>query len=204
MKVAAITITYNRLDLTKKTIESFYSKSKVDKHVFIDNGSTDGTQEYLKSRFDHIFLERNHGITDAFIIAAQNLSEYDFILKLDNDIETVTGNIIERMLEFYKYPHTRYVVSPTDLNLDPNYAPHSFGRLMLNGFNVNHVSHTGGAFQLIPQEICSKLIKEYYSFKQGDWAIGQFYRQNGYKPAYLTDLEMKHIGINQSSNNYIL
>lgn len=203
MKVAAITITYNRLDLTKKTIESFYSKTKVDKHVFIDNGSTDGTQEYLK-QYHHIFLEKNYGITDAFIIAAQNLTGYDFILKLDNDIETVTENIIERMLEFYKYPHTRYVVSPVDLNLDPRYAPHSFGRSALNGFNVNAVSHTGGAFQLIPAEICFKLIKEYYSFKQGDWAIGQFYRQNGYKPAYLTDFQMKHIGINQSSNNYIL
>ena len=39
MTVAAVTITYNRLELTKKTVESFNQKTKVDYHLFIDNGS---------------------------------------------------------------------------------------------------------------------------------------------------------------------
>lgn len=204
MKVAAITITYNRLELTKRTIESFYSKTCVNKHVFVDNGSTDGTQDYIKSRFDHIFLEKNHGITDAFVMAASQLSDYDFILKLDNDIETVTDKIIERMLDFYAKNGINYVCSPVDLNLDPHYAPRSSGKGNLNGYNVSYVTHTGGAFQMIPVDICMKLINDYHNFKLGDQAIGGFYKANGYRPVYLLDLEMKHIGLNQTSPNYIL
>ena len=204
MKVAAVTITYNRLELTKRTTESFYSKTSVDKHVFVDNGSSDGTQDFIKTRYDHIFLEKNYGITDAFVMAVENLTDYDFILKLDNDIETVTDKIIEKMLYFYSRSGKNFVSSPVDLNLDKNYAPRSSGKGILNGYNVSYVSHTGGAFQMIPIEICLKLIRDYTHFKLGDQAIGDFYKQSGYKPVYLLDLEMKHIGLNQTSPNYIL
>jgi glycosyltransferase involved in cell wall biosynthesis len=203
MKVAAITITYNRLDLTKKTVESFYSKTKVDYHLFIDNGSTDGTLKYLKD-FDHISLERNCGIAYAFREAVNALKGYDFILKLDNDIETVTEDIIAKMLLFYKYNGLQFCCSPIDLNLDPVFAPPVRGEDILNGFPVRYVSHTGGAFQLIPIDICKKLVNEFRHLKAGDYMIGKYYRRLGYEPVYLTDLQMRHIGLNQTSPNYIL
>ena len=204
MKVAAITITFNRIELTKRTIESFYSKTSVDKHVFVDNGSTDGTQDFIKSRFDHVFLEKNYGITEAFRVAAEQLKDYDFILKLDNDIETVTDDIINKMLDFYAKNGTGFVASPVDLNLDPAYAPHSFSKVNIKGYNVDLTTHTGGAFQLIPQDICKELVKQEVAFRKGDISIGAFYRRQNYKPCYLLDLEMKHIGLNQTSPNYIL
>jgi len=71
-KVAAITITFNRLELTKKTVESFYSKTGVDYHLFVDNGSTDATQEWIK-QFDHIQLDRNYGIAWALASAVNSL-----------------------------------------------------------------------------------------------------------------------------------
>jgi GT2 family glycosyltransferase len=109
MKVAAVTITYNRLELTKKTVESFNEKTKVDFHLFIDNGSTDGTIEYLLNK-NHILLTKNYGIAYAFREAVRALEEFDFILKLDNDIETVTPDIIEAMLGFYKLNGMNYVI----------------------------------------------------------------------------------------------
>jgi glycosyltransferase involved in cell wall biosynthesis len=202
VKVAAVTITYNRLDLTKKTVESFYSKTSVDYHLFIDNGSTDGTQEYLK-QFNHILLEKNYGISYAFREAVANLSEYDYILKLDNDIETVTPDIINMMLFFYEKSR-KYICSPMDLNLDPAYKPVSMGQYIIDDHPVELVTHTGGAFQLIPRDICKMLCAEYRHLQHGDYMIGKFYRRHGYRPAYLLDLEMRHIGINQTSPNYIL
>jgi GT2 family glycosyltransferase len=201
-KVAAVTITYNRLELTKQTVESFYSKTKVDYHVFVDNGSTDGTPEYLK-QFSHILLPKNEGITEAFTMAVSQLKGYDFILKLDNDIETVTDDIIQKMLYFYRNG-MNYVCSPVDLNLDPKFAPPVLGKVLIDGFRVKFVTHTGGAFQLIPYSVCEKLCKEYRHLKMGDYMIGKFYKQHNYKPAYLLDLEMRHIGLNQTSQNYIL
>jgi GT2 family glycosyltransferase len=203
MKVAAVTITYDRLDLTKKTVDSFYSKTRVDYHLFVDNGSTDGTLEYLK-QFNHIPLEKNYGIAYAFKEAVNHLEGYDFILKLDNDIETVSEDIISKMLYFYKNNDLRYVCSPVDLNLDSKYAPAVFSKQVLNDYNTSFVTHTGGAFQLIPYAICRKLCTEFIHLKYGDYMIGKYYRKNGYKPTYLLDLEMRHIGINQSSKNYVL
>ncbi len=203
MKVAAITITKNRLDLTKKTVESFNAKTSVDFHLFVDNGSDDGTQEYLK-QFNRVELGTNEGITDAFKIGFSQLKGYDFILKLDNDIETVTDDIIARMLEFYRLNGLNFVCSPVDLNLDPAFAPIEYKKDNLKGFNVSYVSHTGGAFQLIPYHICERLVKERRHFKAGDFMIGKYYKRHGYKPVYLTDLEMRHIGINESCKNYIL
>jgi GT2 family glycosyltransferase len=203
MKIAAVTITYNRLELTKQTVELFNSKTKVDSHLFIDNGSTDGTVEYLK-QFDHVLLEKNYGIAYAFREAVRLLKGYDFILKLDNDIETVSDDIINEMMKFYDTNGFRYVCSPVDLNLDPKFAPAVLGTEHLNGWNVQFTTHTGGAFQLIPYSICERLCAEYRHLKYGDYMIGKYYRRHDYKPTYLTDLQMRHIGINQTSSNYIL
>jgi len=203
MTVAAVTITYNRLELTKKTVDSFRSKTKVDFHLFIDNGSTDGTRDYLLD-FDHINLEKNYGIAYAFREAVNKLEGYDYILKLDNDIETVTDDIIREMLRFYELNGKQYVCSPVDLALDPAYAPPVLGKANLKGFNVTHVTHTGGAFQLIPYSICKRLCDDFRHLKYGDYMIGKFFRRMNFKPTYLLDLKMRHIGIGQTSQNYIL
>jgi GT2 family glycosyltransferase len=198
MKVAAVTITYNRLDLTKRTVESFYDKTSVDCHVFIDNGSTDGTQEYLKD-FNHILLEKNYGIAYAFKQAVLQLSDYDYILKLDNDVETVTPDIVGKMLKFYEINGQNFILSPVDLNIDKGFSPAVFGERTLNGYKARFTTHTGGAFQLAPTGICKRLCIEYKHLSCGDFMIGQYYRRHAYKPTYLIDLEMKHIGINQST-----
>lgn len=205
MKVAAVTITYNRLELTKRTVDSFYSKTSVDYHLFIDNGSTDSTQEYLKE-FNHILYDKNFGIAYAFKDAVSRLKDYDYILKLDNDIETVTDDILNKMLRFYEDNGKNYVCSPVDLNLDKDFAPPSLGYSTLKDHRVQFVTHTGGAFQLIPYSICERLCKEFRHLKCGDYMIGKYYRRHAYRPVYLLDLEMRHIGINQSTpdKEYVL
>ena len=203
MKVAAVTITYNRLELTKRTVDSFNEKTSVDCHLFVDNGSTDGTKGFLKMH-DHIYLDKNYGIAHAFREAVRVLEGYDFILKLDNDVETVTDDIINKMLRFYELNDIHYVCSPVDSNLDTSFKPATLGRRELNGYPIELVTHTGGAFQLIPYSICERLCREFRHLKAGDYMIGKYYRRHAYRPAYLTDLEMRHIGINQSCDNYIL
>jgi len=205
MKVAAVTITYNRLDLTKKTVESFYSKTGVDFHLFVDNGSTDGTNEWLyESKYENLRFPKNEGIAVAFQRAVYELSGYDLILKLDNDIETITEGIIEKMLKFYELSGNSFVCSPVDIALDPAYAPASLGSRVLNGYNCKFVTHTGGAFQLIPYKVCKMLCDDFRHLKYGDYMIGKYFRRLNHKPTYLADLQMRHIGINQSCENYVL
>ena len=202
MKVAAITITYNRLELTKATVESFYSKTSVDYHLFVDNGSTDGTQEYLKS-YDRLLLDKNYGITEAFCLAVSKLDGYDYILKLDNDVETVTDDIIAKMVSFLDR-NPSYAVSPVDLNLLPNFKPATLRRTTIDGYRIEVSSHTGGAFQLASTHVVRQLCNDKRHFQRGDYMIGHWYRRHNISPAYMLDLEMKHIGLNQSTKDYIL
>jgi hypothetical protein len=132
------------------------------------------------------------------------LKRYNFILKLDNDIETVTDDIINKMLRFYELSGSKFVCSPVDLNLDPSFAPAIFEKKVINDYNCQFTTHTGGAFQLIPYDICQRLCADYQHLKLGDYMIGKYYQRRGYKPTYLTDLQMRHIGLNQTSVNYIL
>jgi GT2 family glycosyltransferase len=204
MKVAAVTITFNRLDLTKRTIESFYEKTGVDYHLFIDNGSTDGTLGWLKD-YNRIELGENVGIAAAFYYGVNQLLDYDYILKLDNDVETVTDDIIAKMVKFIEEngPHA---VSPPDLLIDPKFYPNILKRRVVGGINVEYVSHTGGAFQLAPTKYVKMLCDDFNYLKQGDYAIGGFYRRAGCPPAYLKDCAMRHIGLNQSTpgDKYIM
>lgn len=49
MKLSIITLTYNKLEYTKKFIESLFSFTKDFELIIVDNGSTDGTREYLQT-----------------------------------------------------------------------------------------------------------------------------------------------------------
>ena len=110
------------------------------------------------------------------------------------------------MLHFYELNGINYVCSPVDLNLDVAYSPAVFGRANLKGYEVSFTTHTGGAFQLIPYSICQRLCIEFKHLQQGDYSIGKYFRQHAYRPTYLLDLEMKHIGINYSTpaKEYVL
>ncbi|MCK9281539.1 MAG: glycosyltransferase [Melioribacteraceae bacterium] len=197
MSVAAITITFNRLDLTKRTIKSFYEKTGVDYHLFIDNGSTDGTVEWLED-YNRVLLGENLGIATAFYYGVNLLKDYDYILKLDNDVETVTEDMIAKLVRFIEIagPHA---VSPPDLMIDPAFYPQIYSRKKIQEYDVQYTSHTGGAFQLVPTKYCLQMVNQFTALKGGDMTIGWYYKSIHCPPAYLLNLGMNHIGLNRST-----
>ena len=70
MKICAVVVTYNRLELLKGTIEKLLTQSrKLDEIIIIDNKCTDGTSEYLKTIEDKVtpvFLDENLGGAGGF------------------------------------------------------------------------------------------------------------------------------------------
>lgn len=86
-------VTWNRLELTRRAIESLFEKTEGDftLHV-VDNASTDGTRDYLAEQAAKhtnmrvFWLRRNMGTAVAANMGWQAL-DADYYVKLDNDIE---------------------------------------------------------------------------------------------------------------------
>lgn len=89
--------TYNRLDLTKRMLDSLFKNTNTDFNlIIVDNGSVDGTVDYLKSlspinqckTIDIIYNEKNLGIAVARNQALYQANSYqnDWLSTLDNDV----------------------------------------------------------------------------------------------------------------------
>lgn len=85
--------TFNRLEFTRQSIESLHKNNAYPfKLTVFDNGSNDGTREYLEAelragRIDKLFLSpENVGVAKAANVGLFADPAADFYLKIDNDI----------------------------------------------------------------------------------------------------------------------
>lgn len=89
-KIAAVVVTYNRLDLLKKCIESIRNQTrKVDEIIVINNSSTDGTLEWLKEQKDlTVITQENSGSAGGQHTGIKTAYEkgHDWIWCLDTDV----------------------------------------------------------------------------------------------------------------------
>ena len=100
------TVTFNRLEMTKRCLDSLFlmTNPALYRLVVIDNGSTDGTVDYLKSLTNYqiediIFNEENLGTAQAlnmgWKIAA---SRGQYAGKLDNDVVFYDNNWLDKVI----------------------------------------------------------------------------------------------------------
>jgi len=94
--LSIIVLNYNRLSLTKQTIENLIAKTSV-KHefIFVDNNSTDesGVKQYLKSlehktnaeRVTCVFNKRNLGVAGGRNTGLR-IARGDYLLTIDDDV----------------------------------------------------------------------------------------------------------------------
>ena len=104
MKIIAVVITYNRLDLLKKNIEALRQQTYLpDKIIVINNHSTDGTTTYLKSCLDieTINMDKNEGgaggFTEGISIAAKEKADWIWVM----DDDTIPrSDALEKMIPY--------------------------------------------------------------------------------------------------------
>lgn len=90
MKIASVIVTYNRLELLKRTISAQRKQSrKLDSIIVVDNGCTDGTHEWLDGETDlYTIHQDNVGGSGGFwrgIKEAYNQG-FDYIWCMDDDV----------------------------------------------------------------------------------------------------------------------
>lgn len=89
MKIIAVVVTYNRLVLLKKNISCLRSNKPVSSIVVVNNGSTDGTGEWLESQKDVVVItQENVGGSGGFFTGMQYAFNEgaDYIWCMDDDV----------------------------------------------------------------------------------------------------------------------
>lgn len=90
-RIAAVVVTYNRLQLLKKCVESLRNQTKrLDEIFIINNSSTDGTLKWLQEQNDLTTItQENSGGAGGFYTGIKTAYEkgYDWIWCFDDDCE---------------------------------------------------------------------------------------------------------------------
>ncbi|MGC4130013.1 MAG: glycosyltransferase family 2 protein [Bergeyella sp.] len=130
-KTCIIIVTYNAMQWAERCFSSV-RKSSVPVHsIVIDNGSSDGTQEYIKTRFpeiEFIQAEKNLGFGKANNLGLKKALELggDYFFLLNQDAWT-EENTIELLVEQAEKNPQYGIISPMHLNgkgtaLDYNFS----------------------------------------------------------------------------------
>lgn len=131
MKVFVVIVSYNGAKWTQKCFDSIRNNSVPLTTIVIDNGSTDGTQSLIQTKYPEVDLIRspanlgfgaanNLGIKKAYDQGA----DYVFLLNQDAWIQQ---NTIKELIEVAENNPEYYVISPLHLNgkgdaLDYNFS----------------------------------------------------------------------------------
>lgn len=110
-KASIIVLSYNRKEYLQTTIESIIATVDVTHHelIVVDNGSTDGSAEYLAKLSDAgkitklILRRKNHGTSPGYNCGIAYADPHsDYLVKLDSDIITMTPGWLERFDELFR------------------------------------------------------------------------------------------------------
>jgi len=108
-KVSIITRAYNKLEYTIRCIESVRRNTSYSnyEHIIINNGSNDGTTEWLKwinglPYFDKVKsfnMDKNYGDWGGMLKSLELVADdSDYIVQLDNDIEIKDTDWVQKMI----------------------------------------------------------------------------------------------------------
>lgn len=202
-RIAIFTLTMNRLEYTKKTLESLkkFALYPYD-HFIVDNGSTDGTVEWLKANQKEFNIKElilnpeNVGISKGSNQALDAIGDgYDVIVKIDNDCELQTEGLVAAIAMIFER-NRRLIISPNVEGLIDNAGGvPRVGHAQMGPFLLGFVEHLGGISCAAPAEMYKIFRWKDEDFLHGmqDTIFSQAARQIGYTMAYLEDQRVMHI-----------
>ncbi len=213
-KVAIIILTWNGLDYTRACLDTLKAHTSIGQDVSVivaDNGSTDGTIEYLKSLSWVTLLENgsNLGFVRGNNAAIRVADPQDDILLLNNDIEILQDGWLEEMQRVaYEQPEIGIVgcrqILPNGQFLHAGtYMPRSvwwgqqIGSLEkdVNQYGLNReVEGVVGACMYIKREVISTvgvLDEDFFSyFEDTDYCLRA--REAGYRTVCAGGVTLLH------------
>ncbi len=136
-KVLVVVVTFNAMKWAERCFSSLYSSSLLPDVFVVDNGSTDGTQNFLRRLYPNIILvqsDDNIGFGKAnnlgFQYALEN--EYDYVYLLNQDA-WILPNTLESLIDISQNNLEYGILSPFQMeenliNMDKGFRNDSFIR----------------------------------------------------------------------------
>lgn len=196
-------ITWNRLSFTKKALYALLQVKDALPFI-IDNGSTDGTDEWLKeirtvsdARPTMFFNDDNKGIASAMNQFLSWTKNYTYCGKIDSDT-IVEPDWLERMLPHMKHAdivQSKHAIIPATHpgGWDGFTAPMK----KANGLIYNH--YCGGSGILFHR-------KKVNSIPETEWKLGGWRRfqelNPGLRKAFAPDVSIELLDTNENGTNY--
>jgi len=198
-KVAVFSLTYDRLEMTKKCFASLKETAEYSyDHFVYDNGSRDGTVKYLeKGDFKHVtYSGDNKGISIASneIIKTIKSFDYDIIVKVDNDCLFQSSGWLKEMVEIWK--RNRLVSLSTyisGLRGTPGGAErYAYG--FINKQLIGLTRHLGGICHFVGASAYDDFKWDETQPMHGvqDLEFSKYLLNNGYDMGYLENYQAEH------------
>lgn len=185
--LAIYTLTRERLEYTKRMLTQLKNCGIEYDHYILDNGSKDGTKEWLKENgYDFIDSPENLGLwmgIQKVLDATNHFKDYQYVLKLDNDMEFPYDNWLFNLVSTFK-ANDFDVLSPFVEGVcnGKGGVPRAYYE---NGIGV--VPHVGGACLLTVSELYDEdLPNNYMATGWDSWFCA------GLKCGIVEDIRVKH------------
>ena len=110
MKISVIIPTYNRKKTLARAIQSVINQSLSPFEILIiDDGSNDGTEEWVKENFQNIkyIYQNNRGVSSARNIGIENANG-DWVAFLDSDDEWLPNKLHEQVIAIESNPKIKF------------------------------------------------------------------------------------------------
>lgn len=198
-------VTYNRLELTKRTLDNLFANAKYPfRLIIVDNGSTDGSKEWLKELEKNIpqesgciayephFNETNLGIARGRNIGLHLADKHEdrWMATMDNDIEAPEGWLAE-CIDIMK-ANSNFVIG---VNMEQR--PYPLKTLGANTFQVKPMGNLGTACMVFPRTLHDKIghfNEDYAMYAHEDADFGFRTRMAKFQLGYIKQLG-NHFGI---------
>lgn len=198
MNVAVITLCRDRLLYSKHCIATLREMAGIHfDHYVLDNGSTDGTREWLLDEFKAdrfakvILVKENVGINRGVNMLLDELEgDYDVVVKIDNDAEITIPFTLADVAQLVDDGYA--ILSPRILGL--NNPPVPIGEFEINGERILQLTHVGGIFLAAPGWIYKQFRHRedaaLYGSDDGDVCV--WFRRHGGRVGYVETLSANH------------
>jgi GT2 family glycosyltransferase len=186
MNIAAVIVTYNRLELLKECMEAFFNQTRrPNELIVVNNASTDGTDEFLREwvashnisdmEIIVVSMEKNEGGSGGFYAGTKKALEIgaDWVWVSDDDAETHICEIsdIDQISAICAQVQTggkpatsnRGIRKMGPLKMEIMHVPKS--EYLWTSFECNHFSYVGVFMQAIFLREVGLIHPEYFIWR---------------------------------------